>query len=310
MNHEQRQAPEIADEVIDVYISLLQDIDARDAGLGRNVPEGVASEPVADHLQLPLRLWHSGRKPTRTVPALVAYDEHLDVNDARDLMRVMVGLDVLVTMLDEFIDSSDADSSQRLQLSINVAFASLLSFTSIPDDAPDEVDEAVRQYLVEAARIPMVERSVQRELESTTDPDRAMGLLAYSYAYRARDISVFGRLPALWADFDEHTADRIVSDLETFRAHSLLFDDLRDVHQDRSNGIRTPVLWLLDTHDDPAAVVDSIAEIFQSFEYSDSPYCESLQALERVPENLDEAIATAMNSLEESVQASKIRNPQ
>jgi len=291
MNHELRGVAERDEEVRAVYRSLVRDVEARDGGVGPASPVTVA--PIADHLSLPLDLWNDDRKPTRTVPTLAAYDHYVELDDGEDLRRILVGLDVLVTMLDEFIDSAQADSDDRLRLAVNVAFASLLSFGSIPDDA-DGTTELLLDYLVEAARIPSVEHGVQRELDAISAPDRAMELLRFAYAYRARDISVFGRLPALHYDVDERTADRIVSDLETCRAHYLLFDDVRDVRQDARNGIETPVLWLLRTRDDVDDVMDRLVEIYRTFEYAETPYRSTLRELEREPENLREELVSAM----------------
>ncbi|WP_226479561.1 hypothetical protein [Natrinema amylolyticum] len=306
MSHDPRRISAIADEVRAVYYSLIRDVDAHDDGIGREPPADFGVDPVADQLYLPLDLWNSDRKPSRTVPALVAYDPYLDRKDRHELQRIMVGLDVLVTMLDEFIDSAQSHSEYRLQLAVNIAFASLLSFESIPDDAA-EIHEAVVSYLVETARIPTIERTVQRELDEITSPERAMELMRFSYASRARDISVFGQLPAYRSDVDDGTASRIVSDLETYRAHYLLFDDIRDVRQDARNGIETPVLWLIKTSDDLDEIVDELAEIFQAFEYAETPYRAALRELEREPENLRDELAAAMDSL--TTESDAVSNP-
>ncbi|MDF9746924.1 hypothetical protein [Natrinema salsiterrestre] len=293
MNDEPRHSSVIADEVAAVYDSLARTVDTVDGGIEQPSIDGLdlAVPPVAGQLQLPLDLWDSGRKPTRTVPALVAYDRRLEPDDADELRRLLVGLDVLVTMLDEFVDRSDGHS--RLQLTVNVAFGSFLSFANLPDDEPAATD-AVLQYLVETARIPTVERAVQRELETIDTWERAREAIRFVYAYRARDISVFGRLPALVADIDDRTAERIVSDLETYRAHYLLFDDIRDVLEDVRNGTETPIVWLLRTHDDPDEIVDSFLEIVREFEYAETPYRAQLRELEREPDDVRAELEVAM----------------
>lgn len=312
MNDEPRHSSVIADEVAAVYESLARAVDTVDDGLDQPSVDDfdLAVPPVAGQLQLPLDLWDSSRKPTRTVPALVAYDRPLEPDGADDLRRLLVGLDVLVTMLDEFVDADRSESSYRHQVAVNVAFASFLSFTSLPDDEGAATDTVLR-YLVETARIPTVERAAQRELETIDTWERARELIRFVYAYRARDISVFGRLPALVADVDDRTAERIVSDLETYRAHYLLFDDIRDVREDVRNGIETPVVWLLQTYDDLDEITDSFVEIFQEFEYAETPYRAHLRELEREPDDVRDELEVAMNELDAiSGSLEPVRNPQ
>jgi hypothetical protein len=61
-------------------------------------------------------------------------------------------------------------------------------------------------------------------------------------------------------------------------ARQLLIDDIEDVALDRRDGLETPVCWLLATRNSAAAVLRSV---YDSFEYSDAPYCRELRTLER-----------------------------
>jgi hypothetical protein len=299
MKSEERRKSEIAADVSDVYRSLARNVRSREERHGRALPEGVDIEPIADHLSEPLRLWHSNRKPTRTVPALVAYDGYVD--DERTLRQLLVGLDVLVTTLDQFIDTEELGGRDKHQLGINVAFGSLLSFASIPDNNRAAIVEALLEYLVETARIPAVERAVQRELASTNSPRRAMELMQFVYQCRSRDISIFGYLPALFADVGMPTATQITADLTTYRAHYLLFDDIRDVGEDLRNDDGTPVTWLLHRHDDPDTVADRIATVYQTFDYSNASYRSALTGLERRPDSVRDSITDAMEILDDDL---------
>ncbi|MBX0325547.1 hypothetical protein EGH21_21205 [Halomicroarcula sp. F13] len=298
MTQKSPQPSAFADDVTSVYESLLQDIRARDDGLGSTAPDGISVPAVAENLRLPLELWVYGKKPTRTVPALVAYDDRVEVVETQHL-KLLVGLDVLVTMLDEFIDTANASTQDRLQVAVNVAFASLLSFVNVPNVNAEAITETITEYLVETARIPSVERAVHRELVQTDSIDDAVALMQFAYAYRARDITAFGQVPGVLYDIDEDTVDRTVRDLVTYRAHSLVFDDIRDVRQDVHNGVQTPVVWLLWTHDDVSIVRDVLAELFAQFEYADTPYRYTLRELEHEPDDVESALEAGKNALSE-----------
>ncbi len=289
----EQNATMLADEMSDIYRSLAGGIRAREAGTTPSFPDGIDVPSIAGDLDEPLRLWRTNRKPTRTVPALVAQRHYLD-DDIQMLEQLLVGLDVLVTMLDQFIDTSELNKSDKHGLAVNIAFASLLSFASIPAANRTAVVDELLDYLVQSAQIPAVERAVQAELEVTSQPERVMELIQFSYAYRSRDISTFGRLPAVITDLDRRTADRITHDLQTYRAHFLLFDDIRDVREDMKSGDRTPVTWLLRTHDDIDEVLDRLATAFQRFEYTDAPYTDDLTELERRPKDLRAELMSAM----------------
>lgn len=292
---------EAMDEVREVYRSLERRVRSREEVVSESPPDGVETglESVAESLSLPVELWTSGAKPTRTVPALVAYERHLDGETFDSVLDVLVGLDVLVTMLDEFIDTADAGARHRTDLAINTAFASLLSFTSVPAGDQERVVGTITDFLVRTARIPATERAVQKRLASVDDPDRAMELMRFSYATRSRDISAFGRIPAIVHDVDARAASRIVDDLETYRAHYLLFDDIRDVREDRRNGTETPATWVLATSETPEEALGRLGEIFAAFEYSQTPYRATLRDLEQEPAELLETVRDAMDALED-----------
>ncbi|AFK21559.1 hypothetical protein E6P09_15780 (plasmid) [Haloferax mediterranei ATCC 33500] len=285
--------PEISDlnqEVYEVYRNLATEVAAYEQDAEISVPDSFDVGSVHEALDFPLTLWESGRKPTRTVPALVAYEQFLDRDEREIIVRILAGLDAFVGMLDEFIDTDQSDRRHRTKLAVNVAFSSLLSFSSIPEPNRDVVVDALSVYFVEASRIPAVEQEVARALKDETSRERAMELIRFVYGFRARDISVFGTVPALVSDVDIERADRIENDLRTFRAHCLLYDDVRDIEEDLKNGIETPVMWLLD-HYDPEEVAAQIEAVYQSFEYSNAEYTNRLCEMEPGCDDLVDELA-------------------
>jgi len=294
--HDDPAAPALTREVQEIYADFAREVGAHESDLSGTVPASFDVGSVRECLQLPLTLWESGRKPPRTVPALLAYERLLTSEETDAVARVLVGLDAFVTMMDEFIDTAGSDRGHRTRLAVNVAFSGLLSFSSIPATTRETVVDALVAYLLEASRIPAVEREVGEALADAPSDERAMELVRFSYGFRARDIAVFGTLPGLVHDVDPGTVERIASDLRTYRARWLLYDDIRDVGQDRENGIETPVTWLLDRHSDPEVVATRIEAVSRAFEYSNADYTDTLRDMERELERdeLVERLSAAM----------------
>lgn len=281
-------------QVADCYEELVHDVRPREADVAVDLPPGIEVDPLHESLQFPIRLWERGQKSSRTVPALVAYADYEDNDEMDAVRRTLVGLDVLVSMLDEFIDVTRPSETVRAALATNVAFSSLYAFTSIPADEREAVAEELTRYLVEASRIPAVERQVQRQLRATESLEEAVELIAFAYEFRARDVSAFARIPALVFDVTEPERDRIARDLRTYRAHDILFDDVTDVDEDRANGLGSPVTWLLQQYDDPNAVAALLEDVYSRFEYSGADYADRLSRMEGRPNDFRQTLAASM----------------
>lgn len=255
------------------------------------------SAPTSDAgTTLPFERWERADESSRAVPALVALAHEVpapDPADARAVTRVLVGLDALVTALDEFVDTATLDRDERTALAATLALAARLAFSAVPDPArAAAVSSELSTYLLETARIPAVEGSLRERLAGT-EGDETLAALRSVYAARARDVTAFASVPAIVYGLDSATTDRLAADLRTHRAHSLLFDDVRDVARDRRDGIQTPVRWLLATEADLATVTAHLESLSAAFDYSGAGYCESLRALEAAPADLRGAVAAA-----------------
>ena len=263
--------------------------DVRDTeGAGPTPPVDIDTATPTASLGLPLELWESGAKPSRAAAGLLVTDPHLSQSERRLVEPILVGLDVLIAMLDESIDTRAGSDHGRLDLAVNIAFGSLLSFSTIPDRLTEPVVDQLQRYFVTVAKIPVVEHRVQKRLATVESPAAGMDLVRSCYAYRAWDISAFGQIPALVAGLGDDTAGRLVSDLRAYRARYLLFDDVRDVQEDVEHGTETPVVWLLRTCDSPAAVERRLFEIYRTFTYVDTDRGALLGGLEREPPTLSE----------------------
>lgn len=282
-------------EVEAIYRSVVDGTRRVEVRLDSDLPVGVDIPSVAADLTLPLDAWRDEWKRARSIPALVAVDALVDRPRGDSVARTLVGLDVLVSMLDEFIDTASSDAHRRGVLATNTAFGSFLSFSNVPESCHGLVWE----FLVECAQIPAIERSIGNRLE-TVEGELPTELLVTSYRVRSRDIAGFGRIPATAYEINPDSARTLVADLRTYRAHELIFDDIRDARSDIADGIETPVTWLLRTLDSPTAVAEILAYIYSRFRFIDRGNRDRLRRLERPPTDVCATIADAMDAVDES----------
>lgn len=263
---------EAFDCTTEAYEAFVRDVGERERALGRKLPLGTATAGVADRLETPLEQWETGSKLTRVVPAVLAIEaEGNTVSPA--LLRVLVGLDVAITALDDLVDEGGLERADRFRLAVVATFGTLLSSTG---DSPREgatVSDALVDYYLSMAHLsmaqtPVVERTVANELAAATTSWRELVCAIRAYAYRAEDVTAFVTIPGRVLEIEDEAAARLLSDLRAFRARQLLCDDLRDVETDLADGIETPIVYLLRTATDEAAVLERIAAILCAFPYS------------------------------------------
>lgn len=293
-----RRVDDVVEDVYDTYRAVATDVETYRDQVAAELPPPLDVDDDQNRLRFPLQCWEEGWKKSRVVPALLAYDSDLDRAELETVLRILTGLDVLIMVSDELIDTSGDDWNRRTTLVINAAVSSLLAFGSIPDDAAAELGDVITRYMSEASYIPLVEREVQRELAGVDDVEEAMELIRFSYSFRARDISAFATVPGVVSDADRETMDTASRSLHTYRVHHLLFDDVRDVERDLRDGIETPVMWLLETLDDPDAVADRIDDLYRAFDYPADTECRhQLRSLEDRPDDLRRELARSMATL-------------
>jgi hypothetical protein len=250
--------------------------------------------------------WETGRKSLRSVPVLNAYETVVDesVVSKRSLVRVLLGLDTTINVLDDIIDTPGAGSSLRLQHTINLAFAQTLTIGEVPAEHRDEVGDMLRQYLTEIFQIPTVETRLLNSLEQTphSDIERRLELATAIQEWRGNGISAFARLPTYYLKEPPVDVESIIADLRALRARQLLYKDIADVERDLEDDDPTIVTVLLQ---DPGVSIPEAVEFLEAihnqFSYvapGGDRYREILTTLERKPGELETALDDAATSIE------------
>jgi len=152
------------------------------------------------------------------------------------------------------------------------------------------------QYLTDLFQIPIVEQNAVETIQTATDHEKAVNAAHRCYAYRARDIDAFARIPAHIYNPDEPTTEQLISDLHTYRARQLLFKDIRDVERGLHDD-PTPVIAFMEQAPDAPTVRDTVEDLYRSFNYSDASagvYQQQLAGQEHRPTDLLTAIEDTM----------------
>lgn len=283
-----------------IYRELADEVTTREQVLANELPVDTPAN-VATYLKEVVTDWQSGRKSLRNVPVLTVYHTYLDGTVSEGLTRLLTGLDALINVLDDFVDTPNAPTEMRIRFAFNAAIAPTLLWQHAPPNHVAELGDLLMQYLVEIFQIPLVERELLAQFQTADSRPERLRTAHALYAYRACDIAAFARIPAIVHDVDAETTEQLVADLCAFRARQLLFKDIHDVERDLHDDDETPVLWLL-THESEVAEIESfVTDLYGGFPYSEAgreAYGEQLGVLEGRPEDLEQLLTEQRDEIQ------------
>ncbi|THE64614.1 hypothetical protein D8Y22_11905 [Salinadaptatus halalkaliphilus] len=276
------------DEIYAIYLEIADEIFADEESLRNSLPID-ATAGVSRHLSGVVDRWSDARKSLRTIPTANVYARELDDLPDQSILRILVGLDAEVNALDDIIDTEDLSTERRVALTANAAFASMLIAESVPTAHREAIATVLREYFTALFQIPLVEARLFEQVRNASTKTGQREATREIYAYRARDIDAFARIPALVFGLDEQTKQRIISDLRTYRAHRLLYKDIHDVSRDLADDDMTPVIALLTAYDSIETIMAKVEQIYDHFEYTatgETRYRDVLIELEEPPNDL------------------------
>ncbi|MFC4359143.1 hypothetical protein ACFO0N_14445 [Halobium salinum] len=288
-------------EIRRIHDALADEVSARERRLGEDLPLD-ATAGLGDLLHDVVDNWESGRKSLRTVPVCNVFARELDRPVSEETKRLATGLDAIINVYDDIIDTRELTTEAKIAYTVNAAFSGVAMVESCPPGAREAVNEVLLDYFTAVFQIPLVERTLFERMEAMTSRHLQLNAAATLYRYRARDIDAFAELPAAVMDVDADVADRLRADLRAYRARRLLFKDIGDVERDLDDGDTTPVVYFLQTCETTEAVVDAVEELYARFTYSDvgrDRYGDVLTELEDAPADLDALIRETRDAVAE-----------
>lgn len=286
---------ETKDSIHHVYAALANDIQTREQELRDDLPVETTAN-IHAHLRGVVADWDANRKSLRTVPVCHAYARQLDTPLEDSIKRLLTGLDASVNALDDIIDTKDLAMRDRIALTVNVAFSSVLIAENCPTDTREAIRDLLREYFTALFQIPLVEQDLFTTMKDATTAEQRQRAAEQIYAYRARDIDAFAGIPAITANLDAETERQLLRDLRTYRARRLLFKDIYDVERDIADDDVTPVIHLLRQYESIGDVADAVEGLYLRFSYSeggDVQYGGILRELERPPDDLRSLLQNA-----------------
>lgn len=82
---------------------------------------------------------------------------------------MLVGLDALINVLDDTIDTATLDVDEKIMLTSNAAFSSTELLRNIPSDALSDVAERFQSYFTMVSQIIAVEQRLLTEFQKESD---------------------------------------------------------------------------------------------------------------------------------------------
>ncbi|WP_408957381.1 hypothetical protein [Natrinema sp. 74] len=292
MEGEQTELPIEPGTVRERYRDFAAEIERRETSLQSDVP---IEEPygVSEPLYRLSERWDQSEKSLRTTSVLNVYHHSSDPADLQALEPVLLGLDATINVLDDIIDTRQLEPDEKLDLTITTAFSNAYALGNIPPRHLSDVLQRYYEYLVKLFQIPRVEERLLEQFTHAETRRERLKTAEEIYAYRSMDMTIFAQIPAQILDLEAENADRLISDLKSYRARRLLFKDLADTKRDLRDHDETPVLALLQNSADPHRIREFLLELVGSFPYSATGrdhYADSLRTLERRPADLTATI--------------------
>ncbi len=295
------ELPVEPEEIHAIYLVIADEIFVHEESLRDSLPIDTTAG-ISTHLTELVDCWNDARKSIRTTPTANVYARELGDPPDPSILRVLVGLDAEVNVLDDIIDTKDLPTERRVALTANAAFASILIAESVPPAHRETIATVLREYFTALFQIPLVEARLFEKLRDAATLTARREAAREIYAYRARDIDAFARIPAIVFGLDEETKQRLLSDLRAYRAHRLLYKDIHDVSRDLADDDMTPVVALLTAYDSIETIMTEVEQIYDHFEYTTTGktrYKDVLNELEESPDDL----ATLLREKQQLVRA-------
>lgn len=286
-------------EVRRIYSDLADEVSRREDRLGEELPVDTTAD-IPSKLRDAVTNWQTGRKSLRTVPACNAFARQCTEPVPEAIKELLTGLDAIINVLDDIIDTRNLSTQAKVALTLNAAFSSVLMVENCPAEARVDINDILLDYFTAVFQIPLVERELFDDIRNASSPRLQQNAAESFYAYRSRDIDAFARIPATMMDVDPAAQERILEDLRTYRGRRLLFKDITDVERDIADGDTTPVIYFLQTYDRTEDVVEAIEDLHARFTYSDRGwrnYGTILEDLEDPPEDLHSVIRRTQDAI-------------
>jgi hypothetical protein len=157
------ELPVEAEEVHAIYLELADEVLAHEESLKEDLPID-ATAGVATYLGEVVDSWDDARKSLRTVPAANVYAREMGEPVGSSVLRVLVGLDAEVNVLDDVIDTTDLSTQRRVALTANAAFSSLSIAEHAPPAHRQAITATLREYFTALFQIPLVEARLFEEM--------------------------------------------------------------------------------------------------------------------------------------------------
>lgn len=282
-----------------VFDEFASEIEAAENRLSDEVPGGPA-QGIHQFISQVDDEWQSGDRTMRVHPAVNVYERVTGAPVDEDVRALLTALDAKVNAIDDIVDTRNIDWVRKIDLSVVTAFSDLLMLERLPSEHLAELAEILRNYWIELAQIPLVEQRLLGQIQSARNLHEGLAAAKSVYAYRSRDIKAFAQIPAVVIGVEEPVADRIESDLRSFRARYLLFEDFRHIKRDLREGHENPITRLVEADVEREDIRGAVRDIHEHFSYStaaEGEYADLLRQLERRPDDLDELVTDSVQLL-------------
>lgn len=288
MNSELTDEGEI-EKIIQEYA---EKIGKREEYLEGKVKEILGLEEI---LKRPIEDLKSGRKSSRVIPALVAFERYSG-EIPESLKRTLIGFDIYIDALDDVVDTKNTDKLKRVEQTARMSHSLPLIIGGLGNLNLNKVNDGLAQYLTNLFQIPGVEKDSIEKIKKSNSHEEKIKHSKYCYDFRSKVMDGFGIIPATYFELNPKETNNILNDLRTYRARHLLFKDIEDAERDIEDEDTKPILEITKEDPNPEKTIEKLYNSFGYSPQSEETYKKDLIKLEGKPKNLDEEIEKAINT--------------
>lgn len=286
-----------------IYLELAEEVLEREDVLEDVLPLS-SSADIASDLSGVVERWSDARKSLRTYPTANVFSREIADSLDQSILKLLVGLDAQVNVLDDIIDTAALGTQRRVALTANAAFSSSLILEHAPPPHRQEIASVLREYFTSLFQIPLVEERLFETIRDTDEANTRRDAGVDIYTYRARDIDAFANILAIATDVGEQSKQRLLSDLRVYRARRLLYKDISDVPRDVADTDMTPIIALLESDASIERIETEIEQMYQQFGYTTTGherYGDILETLESEPDDVTDLLRERRGLVRETV---------
>lgn len=239
---------------------------------------------ICESMNWVVERWKTRRKVCRPLKIIPLFKIIAEIELPTQLKMCLISLDAKINFLDEFIDNSNLDKKEKVNMAIVSVFNDLnvtLGLLSQPNKSQD-LGNVFFEYLLFLSQIPSVEWQTYNGIMKSLDNQEELKHAVKSYRFLSRDSSIFFDLPAIFLGLEKNKIEPTKTQILACRSLELVGKDLRDLTHDLKEESTTPATAFFNKNQKKSIVLERLravrTQIISTIDWRNQPEIEKYMA--------------------------------